>query len=170
MSTFAPVGLSGIGTSPQQHGQSQFPQQHGQSQFPQQGQSQSQLPPHLQQQLQQFGQQQPFQGLLQQMGQQPGTQPQTQFQVGYAQAVRAPIVPFPGYERALVLLVDGRPVQLLDPSEFAIQSIVFAIQTGQAVRVAYDDRMLVRGVEIEVPRGAIQQHPQQLQQSQQPQF
>ncbi|WP_030668870.1 hypothetical protein [Streptomyces sp. NRRL B-1347] len=160
MTSFAP-GFSGIGTSPQQqHGQSQFPQQQGQSQ---------QLPPQLQQQLQQFGQQQPFQGLLQQMGQQPGTQPQTQFQVGYAQAVRAPIVPFPGYERAMILLVDGRPVQLLDPSEFAIQSIVFAIQTGQAVRVAYDDRMLVRGVEIEVPRGAIQQHAQQMQQPQQSQ-
>ncbi|GGV54569.1 hypothetical protein [Streptomyces spectabilis] len=158
MTSFAP-GFSGVGTSPQQ--------QHGQSPFQQQGQSQ--LPPQLQQQLQQFGQQQPFQGLLQQMGQQPGTQPQTQFQVGYAQAVRAPIVPFPGYERAMILLVDGRPVQLLDPSEFAIQSIVFAIQTGQAVRVAYDDRMLVRGVEIEVPRGVIQQHAQQMQQSQQSQ-
>ncbi|GHE95494.1 hypothetical protein GCM10018785_70860 [Streptomyces longispororuber] len=149
MTSFAPTGLSGIGTSPQQ-------QSFGQ-----------QFPPQLQQQLQQFGQQQPFQGLLQQMGQQPGTQPQTQYQMGYAQAVRAPIVPFPGYERAMILLVDGRPVQFLDPSEFAIQSVLFAIQSGQAVRVAYDDRLLVRGLEIEVPRGVIQQQAQQAQHSQQ---
>ncbi|MFD9909583.1 hypothetical protein [Streptomyces sp. NPDC059063] len=168
MTSFAPVGLSGIGTAPQQQQQQQpFGQQiPGQQGIGQQGIGQQGLGQQpgqqgmgqqgIGQQLQQLGQQQPYQSLLQQLGQQPGTQPQVQWMVGYAQAVRAPIVPFPGYEKAMILLVDGRPVQLLQPSDFAVQAVLIAIQSGQAVRVAYDDRMLVRGIEIEVPRGAIQ--------------
>ncbi|MGP9020028.1 hypothetical protein ACT1U9_16720 [Streptomyces sp. BR1] len=157
MSTFAPTSMGGgIGTQPfgtqdpsQQFGQPQ--QQFGQSQ-------QSQIPQHLQQQLQQLGQQQPFQSLLQQFGQQPGqqvqgqVQPQMPFFVAYATAVQAPIAPFPGIQATMTLLVNGRPVRLEHPSQFIIESVLAAFRYGQHVRVAYDDRMQVKGIEIEASK------------------
>lgn len=160
MTSYAPtnMGGGGIGTQPfttqdpsQQFGQQQFGQ-------PQQGQFPQHLQ-HLQHQLQQLGQQQPFQSLLQQFGQQqPGmqtqgqAQPQTPFFVAYATAVQAPIAPFPGIQATMTLLVNGRPVRLEHPSQFIIESVLAAFRYGQHVRVAYDDRMQVKGIEIEASK------------------
>ncbi|MFI1173823.1 hypothetical protein [Streptomyces melanogenes] len=142
----------------------QFEQGFGQGQGMAQGQGIGQgqggqgqgVPQHLQQQLHQLGQQQPFQSLLQQFGQQPGTQPQAQPQaqyfVAYATAVQAPIAPFPGIEASMTLVVNGRQVRLPHPSQFVIERVLSAFRHGQFVRVAYDDRMMVKGIEIEASR------------------
>ncbi|MEU1073270.1 MULTISPECIES: hypothetical protein [unclassified Streptomyces] len=72
--------------------------------------------------------------------------------MAYATAVQAPIAAFPGIEAAMTLMVNGREVRLPHPSQFVIERVLSAFRDGQFVRVAYDDRMMVKGIEVEASR------------------
>lgn len=156
MTSFSPMG---IGTAPQQQQQQPGQQQpFGQQQSPQGiGQQPGQGMQQPLQQLQQLGQQQPFQSLLQQFPQQQQQQ-QQQLQAqrqtfeGIASAARLPILPSPDIEPYMVVIVNGQQVFLERPNQFVIDSVQRAFSSGQAVRVVYDERMMVRAIAVEVPR------------------